>query len=165
MVWWNIKELWHMIITALLGSEALSSNSLCIDTDTKEWKVCTTGNFTLHLFPIIFSLAQCRAFLISRVIAQNEGQWKASHKHIDIHITHGKKISQQQQKSGLLLTTAKEIGKKNQLSTRKNWLGVSSTELYHNNCPRLCFNTSQQRQLIPLSLMSSFLSYYSVCWK
>ena len=43
--------------------------------------------------------------------AQNEGQWKASHKHIDIHITHGKKISHQQQQKSGLLTIAKEIGK------------------------------------------------------
>lgn len=43
------------------------------------------------------------------MIVQNEGQWKASHKHIDMHITRRKEISHQQQKKSGLLAIAKEI--------------------------------------------------------
>jgi len=59
------------------------------------------------------------------VISQNEGQWKASHKHTDVFITHGKKIShQQQQKPGL--TIAKEISKQ----TAKHKAELSGTLQY-----------------------------------
>lgn len=92
------------------GNQALFTvHSHC--TDTEEWKLCVTGCFAFHPFPVIFSLVPC---MVPLAPFYSEGlhkmKWTQSFSKIQTHtITHGKKIHHQQhQKAGL--TFAKEIG-------------------------------------------------------
>lgn len=97
-------------------------------------------------------------------IKSNSTKWKGTGSSSQTHRYAYKEWREDQSSTGAksgLLTLTKETAKQTAKPKAELAGSLRYRGMYHKNCLRLCFNTSYHRQIIPLPLMPSFLSYYS----